>query len=74
MTTKLFSDNIRDEGSERHLFDLSAQECAAISGGRIKEETPVPPGKLLMSADGDPVGVYVDGICINSPADGYVHL
>ena len=74
MTTKLLNDSTWDQTSPRQLFDLSAHECAAVSGGRIKEETPVSPGKLLMSADGDPVGVYVDGICINSPADGYVHL
>lgn len=74
MTTKLLNDSIRDEAPQRHLFDLSAQECAAVGGGRMKLPTAVPTGKLLTSADGDPVGVYVDGVCINSPADGYVHL
>ena len=75
MTTKPFNDSIRDAASERrYLFDLSAQECAAVGGGRMKLPTAVPPGRLLTSADGDPVGVYVDGVCINSPADGYVHL
>jgi hypothetical protein len=75
MTTKLFHNTSRDEASERsHLSDLSAQECAAVGGGRMKLPSAVPPGKLLMGPDGDPVTVYVDGVCINSPADGYVHL
>jgi hypothetical protein len=75
MTTKLSDTGIRDEASERgHLFDLSAHQCDAVAGGRMKQVSAVPPAKLLTTADGDPVAVYVDGISINSPADGYVHL
>ena len=40
----------------------------------MKQESAVPPAKLLTTPDGDPVVVYVDGVCINSAADGYVHL
>jgi hypothetical protein len=31
-------------------------------------------GAILTSADGDPVGVYVDGVLQNSVGDGYYHL
>ncbi len=74
MTTKLVNDGMLDRASERgHLFDLSAHQCAEVAGGRMKLVSAVPPAKLLTTSDGDPVQVYVDGVRINSPADGYVY-
>jgi hypothetical protein len=40
----------------------------------MKLPTAAPPSRLLTTPDGDPVQVYVDGVLVNSPADGYVHL
>ncbi|WP_028217691.1 hypothetical protein [Paraburkholderia oxyphila] len=52
--------------------ELDHQEMANIQGGRIKI-IGQHAGSLLTSADGDPVGVYVDGVLENSVGDGYYH-
>ncbi|HTR07783.1 MAG TPA: hypothetical protein VMJ11_14275 [Paraburkholderia sp.] len=52
--------------------ELDQKETANIQGGRMKI-IGQHPGSLLTSADGDPVGVYVDGVLENSVDDGYYH-
>ncbi|EEA04184.1 hypothetical protein BH160DRAFT_0616 [Burkholderia sp. H160] len=52
--------------------ELDHKEMTRIQGGRIKI-IGKPTGSLLTSADGDPVGVYVDGVLQNSVTDGYYH-
>ncbi|HEX7911909.1 MAG TPA: hypothetical protein VF534_27975 [Paraburkholderia sp.] len=55
-----------------NIVELDHEEMAEIQGGRIK----LPGGHggpILTSADGDPVGVYVDGVLQNSVVDGYYH-
>jgi hypothetical protein len=52
--------------------ELDYEKMATCQGGRMKiigQNT----GSLLTSADGDPVGVYVDGVLENSVGDGYYH-
>ncbi|MBB5410457.1 MULTISPECIES: hypothetical protein [unclassified Paraburkholderia] len=52
--------------------ELDHQEMTKIQGGRMK----LPGqhiGSILTSADGDPVGVYVDGVLQNSVTDGFYH-
>lgn len=52
--------------------ELDHREMSDIQGGRMKI-IGQPAGALLTSADGDPVGVYVDGVLQNSVTDGYYH-
>ena len=52
--------------------ELDHEEMAAIQGGRMKLPG-VSAGSILTSADGDPVGVYVDGVLQNSVGDGFYH-
>ncbi|QBR04338.1 hypothetical protein [Paraburkholderia pallida] len=52
--------------------ELDHQEMSNILGGRMKI-IGQPAGSLLTSPDGDPVGVYVDGMLQNSVTDGYYH-
>ncbi|WP_118180401.1 hypothetical protein [Paraburkholderia phosphatilytica] len=52
--------------------ELDRQEMTDIQGGRIKV-IGQHNGTLLTSADGDPVGVYVDGVLQNNVGDGYYH-
>ncbi|MFL9999242.1 hypothetical protein SAMN05444172_5434 [Burkholderia sp. GAS332] len=52
--------------------ELDHEEMAEIQGGRMKLPG-VSGGSILTSADGDPVGVYVDGMLQNSVVDGYYH-
>ena len=76
MTTNFSRDPAQAEASNRRqLFDLSAGECAAVAGGRMKiPGQTVSPGSLLTTPDGEPVQVYVDGVLINSVRDGFVHV
>ena len=53
--------------------ELDHKEMAAIQGGRMKLPGGSGAGSILTSADGDPVGVYVDGVLQNSVVDGYYH-
>ena len=63
------------ELNQERLCELSKAECAAIVGGRMKLPFQrVNIGNLLMTPDGDPVTVYVDGVRINSLTTGFVHL
>jgi hypothetical protein len=51
---------------------LSEEECAAVAGGRMKlpfQQASI--NNLLMTPDGEPVQVYVDGVLINSVSTGY---
>ena len=66
MKTVMLKDLSRNE-------ELDPKAMAGVRGGRINEPKPGRV-KLLTSADGDPVAVYVDGILINDVGDGYVHL
>jgi hypothetical protein len=52
--------------------ELDYEKMAEIQGGRMKLPG-VSSGSILTSADGDPVGVYVDGVLQNSVGDGYYH-
>ncbi|CAE6730940.1 hypothetical protein R69927_01815 [Paraburkholderia domus] len=54
------------------FVELDHEEMAEIQGGRMKLPG-VSGGSILTSADGDPVGVYVDGVLQNSVVDGYYH-
>ncbi|MEX3855482.1 hypothetical protein [Paraburkholderia sp. BR10923] len=56
----------------QNCAELDQQEMTTIQGGRMK----LPGqhvGSILTSADGDPVGVYVDGVLQNSVTDGFYH-
>ncbi len=53
---------------------LDEQTMRDVQGGRMKIPGQRPPGNLLMSPDGEPVSVYVDGVLVNSVTDGFVHL
>ncbi|NUY02623.1 hypothetical protein [Paraburkholderia youngii] len=56
----------------QNCAELDRQEMTTIQGGRMK----LPGqhvGSILTSADGDPVGVYVDGVLQNSVTDGFYH-
>jgi len=53
--------------------ELGHEEMAGIQGGRMKLPGGSGGGSILTSADGDPVGVYVDGVLQNSVVDGYYH-
>lgn len=54
--------------------DLDHEAMAEIQGGRMKIIGQHANGAILTSADGDPVGVYVDGVLQNSVGDGYYHV
>jgi hypothetical protein len=52
--------------------DMDAAQMAGISGGMRKlpfQRTNI--SDLLMSPDGEPVSVYVDGVLVNSVTTGY---
>jgi hypothetical protein len=67
MTTLL----INDLSEER---ELDAERMDALRGGMMKLPSQrANVGGLLMSPDGEPVSVYVDGVLVNSVGDGYVH-
>jgi hypothetical protein len=55
-------------------IDLDREAMAEVHGGRMKLIGQHANGAILTSADGDPVGVYVDGVLQNSVGDGYYHL
>ncbi|MFM0171130.1 hypothetical protein [Paraburkholderia sediminicola] len=55
-------------------IDLDHEAMADIHGGRMKIIGQHGYGTILTSADGDPVGVYVDGVLQNSAGDGYYHV
>jgi hypothetical protein len=55
-------------------IDLDSKAMADIQGGRMKLIGQHANGAILTSADGDPVGVYVDGVLQNSVGDGYYHV
>lgn len=67
MTTLTVKDLPAEEG-------LDSKQMSAVQGGRMKLPGQRPPGDLLMSPDGEPVSVYVDGVLINSVTDGFVHV
>ncbi len=55
--------------------DLDREAMAAIHGGRMKLPFQRASTEgLATSPDGDPVSVYVDGVLVNSVADGYARL
>ena len=54
--------------------DLDREAMAEIQGGRMKIIGQHANGAILTSPDGDPVGVYVDGVLQNSVGDGYYHV
>jgi hypothetical protein len=63
------------ELNQEQLCELSEEECTAVVGGRMKHPFQhIAIGKLLMTPDGDPVTVYVDGVRVNSMTTGFVHL
>lgn len=52
--------------------ELDRAAMAAVCGGRMKlpfQRESI--SNLLMSADGEPVSVYVDGVLVNSVTTGY---
>ncbi len=73
MTTKLSKSGLKDQGPNRaQLCELSVEECAVVAGGRFKlpfQRAAI--GGLLMSPDGEPVTVYVDGVRVNSVSTGF---
>ena len=63
------------ESNQEQLCELSKEQCTGVMGGRMKLPFQrVGIGNLLMTPDGDPVTVYVDGVRINSVSTGFVHL
>ena len=69
------SEVMKRELNQEQLCELSTAECAAVVGGRMKLPFQrISIDKLLMTPDGDPVTVYVDGVRINSLTTGFVHL
>ncbi|MFS8979759.1 hypothetical protein [Cupriavidus necator] len=63
--------NVKDLPGEEAL---DSKQMNAIQGGRMKIPGQPSPGGLLMSPDGEPVSVYVDGVLVNSVTDGFVHV
>jgi hypothetical protein len=55
-------------------IDLDLEAMAEVHGGRMKIIGQQANGTILTSADGDPVGVCVDGVLQNSAGDGYYHV
>uniref|UniRef100_UPI003F4966F3 hypothetical protein n=1 Tax=Cupriavidus yeoncheonensis TaxID=1462994 RepID=UPI003F4966F3 len=51
--------------------ELDHHDMAAVHGGMMKLPGGHTTGSLLMSPDGEPVSVYVDGVLINSVTNGY---
>lgn len=51
--------------------ELSDEAASIISGGRFKKPLSQNTRPGLMSADGEPVSVYVDGVLVNSVTTGY---
>ncbi|PLQ00094.1 hypothetical protein [Cupriavidus pauculus] len=62
---------LKDLSAEQALDDKQMRD---VQGGRMKLPGQRPPGNLLMSPDGEPVSVYVDGVLVNSVTDGFVHV
>jgi hypothetical protein len=54
--------------------DLDCKSMADIHGGRIKLPGQHMNGTLLMTPDGEPVEVSVDGVSQNSVTDGFYHV
>ncbi|MDR5780859.1 hypothetical protein QCE63_15660 [Caballeronia sp. LZ065] len=54
--------------------DLDSEQMKDIHGGRMKLPGQQPKGAILVSPDGEPVSVYVDGSLQNSVSDGFYHL
>lgn len=76
MNTRLQeSRKMNREVNQVQLCELSKEECTAVVGGRMKHPFQrVSIGNLLMTPDGDPVTVYVDGVRVNSLTTGFVHV
>jgi hypothetical protein len=55
-------------------IELDRIAMADIHGGRMKLPGQHGNGTILISPDGEPVSVYVDGSLQNSTRDGYYHL
>lgn len=55
-------------------IQLDREAMSAIHGGRMKLPGQHNNGAILVSPDGEPVSVYVDGSLQNSGKDGYYHL
>jgi hypothetical protein len=55
-------------------IELDRAAMADIHGGRMKLPGQHNNGAILISPDGEPVSVYVDGSLQNSVRDGYYHL
>jgi hypothetical protein len=51
--------------------ELDHHDMADVHGGMMKLPGQHNTGNLLMSPDGEPVSVYVDGLLINSVTSGY---
>ncbi|MDR5758668.1 hypothetical protein [Caballeronia sp. LZ035] len=54
--------------------DLDSQRMKHIHGGRMKLPGQPTKDPILISPDGEPVAVYVDGSLQNSGRDGFYHL
>ncbi|WP_109482693.1 hypothetical protein [Paraburkholderia sp. C35] len=61
---------IRDLGASTELDHVAMN---SIQGGRMKLPGQHNNGTILISPDGEPVDVYVDGGLQNSVGDGYYH-
>ncbi|MBE9168612.1 hypothetical protein IQ238_14210 [Pleurocapsales cyanobacterium LEGE 06147] len=56
------------------IEELSDESAAAISGGRInlnQFQTFSEPLPKLITSDGDPIDVYIDGVRVNSVDTGF---
>ncbi|ACC70374.1 hypothetical protein PPMP20_32430 [Paraburkholderia phymatum] len=53
--------------------ELDSKTMADIHGGRMKIPGQHNNGTILVSPDGEPVDVYVDGVLQNSVGDGFYH-
>lgn len=68
---------MRQEGLNFEISDLplveelSEQAASTISGGLYKKPLSQASMSGLASADGEPVTVYVDGVCVNSITTGF---
>lgn len=60
--------SMKDLPAESSLDDAQMRD---VKGGRMKLPGQRPIGNLLMSPDGEPVSVYVDGVLVNSVTDGF---
>lgn len=53
--------------------ELDHTTMADIQGGRMKIPGQHNNGTILVSPDGEPVDVYLDGVLQNSVGDGFYH-